>query len=106
MEGGSIRLLKTAFVIYYHEDLQKARAFFLDFGMKIVEEHAGEEIFFKGYGTEPFIYLARKAPNGGGSSFGGAAYILYSPEKSCSAPKLSRVRREYPVSKLLAVARL
>ena len=81
LEGDPIRLLRTAFVIYYHEDLEKARAFFLDFGMKIAEEKPGEEIFFKGYGTEPFIYIARKAVNGGGSSFGGAAYVVYSREE-------------------------
>jgi hypothetical protein len=77
LEGGPIRLLKTAFVIYYHEDLEKARLFFLDFGMKIIQE-SDNEIFFKGYGTEPFVYAAQRAPSGTGSSFGGAVYIVQS----------------------------
>jgi hypothetical protein len=81
LEGGPIRLLKTAFVVYYHEDLEKARAFFLGFGMKIVEERAAEEIFFKGYGTEPFVYVARKALSSSSSSFGGAAYVAQSREE-------------------------
>jgi hypothetical protein len=72
-----IRLLKTGFVIYYHVDLIKARQFFLDFGMQIAEERAGKEIFFSGFGTEPFIYIARQA-KGETSYFGGAAYIVES----------------------------
>jgi catechol 2,3-dioxygenase-like lactoylglutathione lyase family enzyme len=71
-----IRLQKTGFVVYYHEDLATARQFFLDFGMKIAHEDAGREIFFRGYGTEPFVYVARQAE--GRSRFGGAAYEVES----------------------------
>ena len=72
-----IRLLKTAFVIYYHTDLDKARKFLLDFGLEIAFEKPGEEIFFKGYGTEPFVYIARRSPSAT-SEFGGAAYEVES----------------------------
>lgn len=72
-----VRILKTAFVIHYHVDLAKAREFYLDFGMKIAEERAGKEIFFKGYGTEPFVYIARAAEDGK-INFGGAAYAVES----------------------------
>ena len=88
MEGGPIRLLKTAFVVYYHADLAKARQFLLDFGLKIAEERSGgDELFFKGYGTEPFVYIARKAP--GRSSFGGAAYVVQSREELERASKIT-----------------
>lgn len=77
--GGPIRLTKTAFVIYYHVDLVKARAFLLDFGLTIVQESPDSEIFFAGYGVEPFVYVARKGhPASGGSFFGGAAYVVES----------------------------
>lgn len=69
-----IRLLKTAF-IYSHADFQKARTFLLDFGLTIAEETA-TEIFFRGYSTEPFVYILRQAPHGSPSSFGGAAYVV------------------------------
>lgn len=49
--------------------------------MKIVQESLGEEIFSKGYGTEPFIYVARKVVNGGHSSFGGAVCVVQSREE-------------------------
>jgi len=70
-----IRILKTAFVIYYHADLSSARQFYLDFGLTIASERAGAEIFFQGYGTEPYVYIARQASDGA-SRFGGAAYAV------------------------------
>lgn len=79
--SGPIRLLKTAFVVYCHEDLARARTFFLDFGLSIAQENAGQEIFFKGYGTEPFVYVAKQAPSGSNSSFCGAAYVVNSRQE-------------------------
>lgn len=52
-----IPLLTTAFVVYHYVDLEKARQFCLDSGLSIVQEREGE-IFFNGYGTEPFIVHA------------------------------------------------
>jgi hypothetical protein len=75
--SGRVGLLKTAFVEYYHVDLAKARQFFLDFGLSIAEEHPGREIYFKGFGTEPFVYVARQA-EGDNAEFGGAAYVVES----------------------------
>ncbi len=71
-----VRLVKTAFVIYHHADLAKARQFFLNFGMSIAREHDGKEIYFQGYGVEPIVYIARIAQKE--SHFGGAAYVVES----------------------------
>jgi hypothetical protein len=71
-----IHLAATAFVIYYHADLAKAKQFLLDFGMSVAKETPGTEIFFKGFGVEPFAYIARQAE--GESYFGGAAYEVES----------------------------
>lgn len=70
-----VQLLKTSFVIYYHVDLAKARQFYLDFGLTITQETPGKEIFFKGYGSEPFLYCARQA-EGPNPYFGGATYAV------------------------------
>ena len=71
-----LRLKATAFVIYYHSDLAKARQFLIDFGLSIAQETQGKEIYFEGYGVEPFIYIARQAENK--SHFEGAAYEVES----------------------------
>ncbi|KIW88451.1 uncharacterized protein Z519_11020 [Cladophialophora bantiana CBS 173.52] len=81
-----MRLLKTAFVIYYHADLAKARQFLLDFGLSIVEESHGK-IFFAGYGSEPYVYIARQAKSD--SEFGGAAYEVESHEELERATKIA-----------------
>ena len=86
-----IQLLKTAFVVYNHADLDKAKEFLIDFGLQVALEKPGEEIYFKGYGTEPYVYVARKASK---ASFGGAAYVVDSPaelEKAQKIPGASEV---------------
>lgn len=90
-----IRLLKTAFVIYYHADLGKAREFFLDFGMSIASERSGEEIFFKGFGTEPYVYIARQATSE--SEFGGAAYEV---ESWAELKRATKIESASPITKL------
>jgi hypothetical protein len=93
MSSTPIQLLKTAFVTYHHADLAKARQFFLDFGMGISDEIPGETIYFKGYGVEPFVYVAHQSKSGS-SYFGGAAYVVDSSEElqraasleSCTGP--------------------
>ncbi|KAH7563837.1 hypothetical protein BM1_00884 [Bipolaris maydis] len=78
-EDARLRLKSTAFVIYYHADLAKARQFLLDFGLSIAKETPGEEIFFQGYGEEPFVYVARQAS--GTAYFEGAAYEVESRDE-------------------------
>lgn len=79
-----IQLLKTAFVVYNHQNLDDAKTFFLDFGLQVSFEKPGEEIYFKGYGTEPYVYIARKADK---SSFSGAAYVVESAAEFEKAKK-------------------
>ena len=65
-----IKLVKTAFVVYEHVEFDKAKQFFLDFGLQI-EKETHDEIFFRGYGTEPFIYHLKRGTR---NAFHGAAY--------------------------------
>lgn len=87
-EDVRIHLIKTAFVTYFHVDLPAARQFLQDFGMKIVEgSETKETIYFKGYGTEPFCYVARKSKTGE-DYFGGAAYVVENRKELERAQKL------------------
>jgi catechol 2,3-dioxygenase-like lactoylglutathione lyase family enzyme len=47
------------YVIYQHMDLEPIRRFLLDFGMLVADE-SDDRIYFRGYGEEPFIYVAEK----------------------------------------------
>lgn len=82
-----VRLVKTAFVIYYHADVNKASKFLIDFGFEIAERRGDEEIFFKGYGPDPFCYVARRSPDGQ-PRFGGAAYLVESAEELVKATRI------------------
>lgn len=84
-----IRIVKTSFVIYYHVDLAVAEKFLLDFGLKVAHRTAdGSEIFFSGYGPEPFVYHARRAEEPT-SSFGGATYLVETHEELQKASKIA-----------------
>ena len=71
-----INLVRIAHVRYTHEDLDNARQFMLDFGLTVAEDR-GDTVFYKGYGTEPFVYCATK---GDENAFGGAAFVVESME--------------------------
>jgi Glyoxalase/Bleomycin resistance protein/Dioxygenase superfamily len=69
-----IQLVRIAHIYYTHTDLEKANKFLLDFGF-VETEHRDDRIFYKGYGTEPFIYCAIQ---GDSNSFTGAAFVVES----------------------------
>lgn len=81
-----VRILKTAYVTYAHSDLAVARKFLLDFGL-IIQEEREDCIFFRGYGTEPFVYLAKTAD--GESKFEGGAFEVESREELERAAKIA-----------------
>ena len=92
-----IKLLNTAFVRHSNVDYDKAKQFYLDFGLQIVRE-SQDEIFFRGYGSEPFVYHLKRAI-GNSSYFNGAAYVVDSHdelERAQSIPGAS------PISALAA----
>lgn len=90
-----LRIVATAHVIYFHQDLAKAREFLLDFGLCIAQETPGKEIFFAGYGSEPFVYVARQSD--GESHFGGAAYEV---ESKAELEQASKIQGATPITPL------
>ncbi|KAK4959169.1 hypothetical protein LTR10_003968 [Elasticomyces elasticus] len=86
-QGDRIQLVKTAYVVYYHSNLDEARTFLLDFGLTVADEQPGRTIYFKGYGTEPYVYVCHQSDTGR-SFFGGAAYIVDSERELEKASRL------------------
>jgi len=56
-----IKIVKLAHMRYQHPDLPTITKFLRDFGMHIAQE-TSEEIWFRGYGTDQYVYYARKGP--------------------------------------------
>lgn len=69
-----IHLVRLAHVNYTHVDLDKAHQFMLDFGLQEVDRR-NDSIFYKGYGTAPFVYCASQGKE---DAFGGAAFVVES----------------------------
>jgi len=73
-----ISLKRIAQVYYIYKDLEKAEQFLLDFGFSVARRSEdGQKIYFRGYGTDPFILCASKGPE---DVFGGAAWVVDSIE--------------------------
>ncbi|KAI1426637.1 glyoxalase [Xylaria sp. FL1777] len=77
-----IQLVRIAHVYYKYADLEKAKEFLLDFGFteeKRVSNDNGEDekIYFRGYGTEPWVFCAIKSNE---PEFGGVAFVVESEE--------------------------
>ncbi|KAL2855154.1 Glyoxalase/Bleomycin resistance protein/Dihydroxybiphenyl dioxygenase [Aspergillus pseudodeflectus] len=56
-----IRLVKLSHMRYQHPDLEEITIFLQDFGMTVAKR-TGSEIWYKGYGTDQYVYYARKGP--------------------------------------------
>jgi hypothetical protein len=69
---GPISLNRLGHVYYKHRDLERVHQFLLDFGMSEVKR-VGDRIFYRGYGTEPFVYCAER---GECDRFGGAGFVV------------------------------
>lgn len=85
-----IRLVRLAHVYYRYTDLRAASRFFSDFGLREVKRltASGKEtdvqyydatkIYFRGYGTEPWVLCATKSDCS--PRFNGAAFVVESEE--------------------------
>lgn len=69
-----IRLVRLAHVHYTHADIDRAHQFLLDFGFQQIDRRGGRT-FYRGYGTEPFVYCASEGER---AEFGGLAFVVES----------------------------
>lgn len=68
-----VQLSRIAHVYFQHRDLAKFDKFAQDFGFLKVERK-GDTIYYRGYGIDPYIYVASQSPTGR-SRFMGAAFV-------------------------------
>jgi hypothetical protein len=78
-----IKLVRIAHVYYKHADIEKAKEFVDDFGLFLSAE-VGNKLYYRGYGTEPFVICIEKADK---NEFGGAAFVVESEEELVKAIK-------------------
>ncbi|KAI9774082.1 MAG: hypothetical protein M1840_005175 [Geoglossum simile] len=81
-----IRVDRIAHVHYQHPSLPNAHKFLLDFGLQVAKE-TDTQIYYRGFGSQPFIYVAEQSPTSK-REFVGAAWVVVSPEDLENAAKL------------------
>jgi hypothetical protein len=69
-----INLLRLAHVYYKHVNLERQQKFLQDFGFTETKQ-VGKRTYFRGYGTEPYLYVAEQSSE---DSFEGAAFAVES----------------------------
>jgi hypothetical protein len=72
-----IQLARLAYVHYEHEDLDAFREFAKDFGL-IEAQVRDDQIFYRGYGKDPIVYIASRAKTGRSKAFKGACFVAKS----------------------------
>jgi len=71
-----INLKRIAHVYYTHKNLEAANQFLLDFGFSPIQK-TDTKIYYRGYGTEPFVICAEKGTE---DKFGGTGWVVESME--------------------------
>lgn len=74
-----VNLVRIAHVYYTHKNFERESQFLQDFGFTPVKTlnagQADETIYYRGYGTEPWLYCSKK---GAEDEFGGTAFVVES----------------------------
>lgn len=74
-----VNLVRIAHVYYTHAKFEREHQFLTDFGFTEVSRlnvgKSNETIYYRGYGTEPFLYCSTKGQE---DAFGGAAFVVES----------------------------
>ncbi|KAF3024141.1 hypothetical protein E8E14_006660 [Neopestalotiopsis sp. 37M] len=90
-----ITLKRIAHAYYKYADLETAIQFLTDFGFSEEKRVSEDKIYFRGYGTEPWVICAIRNPGGQENEFGGVAYTVESEEDlriaSETLPKASKI---------------
>ncbi|KAF2179304.1 Glyoxalase/Bleomycin resistance protein/Dihydroxybiphenyl dioxygenase [Zopfia rhizophila CBS 207.26] len=89
MTGQSkITILRVSHVYYKHKDVEAAQQFLADFGF-IETKRVGNKIYYRGYGTESFVYCLEGADE---DEFGGTGFVVQ------SLGDLERARERIPTA--------
>jgi hypothetical protein len=83
-----IQIERIAHVYFEHSDLDSFAKFAIDFGFDEAWR-SDDTVLFRGYGKDPYCYVAKLAAEGSGPKFGGGAFLVQSESdfvKAASIP--------------------
>ncbi len=79
-----IKIVKLSHMRYQHPDLEEITAFLRDFGL-VIAKQTRDEIWYRGYGPDQYVYYARRGPR----KFLGGSFEVESYEELEKAAKLN-----------------
>ncbi|KAJ4361122.1 uncharacterized protein N0V89_001691 [Didymosphaeria variabile] len=82
--AAKITIVRMGHVYYKHKDVERAQKFLEAFGLTETKR-AENKFYYRGYGTEPFVYCAEKADE---DAFGGVGVIVESIKDLVLARKI------------------
>lgn len=85
-DPSKIQLERLGHVYFEHRSLEEFQRFAKDFGF-IEERRIGSTIYYRGYGKDPYVYVASQSPTRS-SRFLGAAFVARDEENFEKATKL------------------
>lgn len=78
-DSEKVVLVRIAHVYYTHANFEREHQFLTDFGLTEVSRlnvgKSNETIYYRGYGSEPFLYCSTKGEE---DAFGGTAFVVES----------------------------
>ena len=78
-DSEKVNLVRLAHVYYTHAGFEREHHFLTDFGFtevsRLNEGKPNETIYYRGYGSEPFLYCSTKGEE---DAFGGGAFVVES----------------------------
>ncbi|KAF5537578.1 metapyrocatechase 2 [Fusarium mexicanum] len=90
-DTSKVQLSRIAHVYFEHPDLDKFDKFANDFGF-VKEAQIGDSIYYRGYGIDPFVYVATKSKDGK-QRFLGPAFVAASEEEFEKAAAIEGAER-------------
>ena len=72
--SNKVHLDRLSYVIYEHPDISVFLSFADDFGFEVADKSEEGNVFLRGYGADPYIYIARQAPSGQQKRFCGSGF--------------------------------
>lgn len=85
-DPSKVQLSRPSHVYFEHPDLDKFRQFAKDFGFA-EERVTKDKIYFRGYSSDPYVYVASRSKDGK-PRFGGAAFVAASEDEFNKAAAL------------------
>ncbi|OAP63470.1 hypothetical protein AYL99_02697 [Fonsecaea erecta] len=86
-DPSKVQLVRLGHVYFEHPDLNKFAKFSKDFGFVEEKRDGNNTIYFRGYGRDPYVYVASKS-NSGRAKFMGPAFVARDRKEFEKAAKL------------------